>query len=214
MLLQENDKTRKMNTFLGPKNCSQFLDPENQRFTWCSEMESEYSIIISDAMKIVRIISGILIGLILIVFLVRAFSEKQLDDVTPGIPCDQSLLEKTDVYYVIPKFENKSISENKTWCDEILEMNKTLELHGVYHTYNEFKTERDEEYLEEGIKIFRGCFGFNPERFKPPQIAFSDENTKLIKSKMHLDMYMNSVFHKTYHCNDSGIVSNNIMDFI
>ena len=30
--------SKKQKMFLGPKNCSQFLDPETQRVSWCSEM--------------------------------------------------------------------------------------------------------------------------------------------------------------------------------
>jgi predicted deacetylase len=166
-------------------------------------------------MKLISTISKILMLLflaILIIFFIRTFSERQVDDVTPGIPCESSILAKSDVLYVIPKFENKSIADNKTWCAEILAMNKTLALHGVYHTYNEFKTERDEKYLQEGIDIFKECFGFNPNRFKPPQLAISKENRLLIRQRMQLDVELNTALHKAYHCNDSGVVSNRIMD--
>ena len=43
-------------------------------------------------------------ALILILFLVRALSDKQLDDVSPGIPCEKDLMKKADVFYIIPKF--------------------------------------------------------------------------------------------------------------
>jgi len=150
--------------------------------------------------------------LIFSVFLIRIFPEKQLDDVSPGIYCEKELLEKSDVFYVIPKFENKGISENMTWCMEIKAMNKTLAMHGVYHTYNEFLETRNESYLEEGIDEFEKCFGFKPTRFKPPQMELSKFNWKMIEGIMQLDMYVNSVLHKDYHCKDTGIVSNKITD--
>jgi hypothetical protein len=168
--------------------------------------------IIRQRPKIVLLILVFLLAILFVICIIRAFSEKQLDDVSPGIPCDSDLLEKSDVFYVIPKFENKSIADNKTWCAEILAMNKTLALHGVYHTYEEFKETRDDEYLEEGIEIFKKCFGKGPDRFKPPQMAFSDKNAKLIKSKMQLDMKVNSILHKAYHCSDTGYFSNLFMD--
>jgi hypothetical protein len=162
--------------------------------------------------KIIFSVALVLFLLAFTVFLARAFSEKQLDDVNPYIQCDEKLLEKADVFYVIPIFENKSIAENKTWCDEIKSMNKTLALHGIYHTFNEFNEERNDDYLLKGIEEFEKCFGFFPERFKPPQMAISGHSIKTVEKKMQLDLYLNSILHKAYHCNDSGIISNRMMD--
>ena len=144
----------------------------------------------------------------------RALSERHIDDVSPGIECELSLLEKSEVLYVIPKFENRSISENLSWCKEILGLNKTLGMHGVYHTYYEFAEERNESYLNEGMKIFEQCFGFKPEYFRPPQLKISKENKRLVKSLgMNFEGYGSTIFHKGYHCNDSGRLSNKFMDF-
>lgn len=153
-----------------------------------------------------------LILLIVIVYLARMISEKQLDDVNPGIQCDKELLNNADILYIIPKFNNISIAENKTWCDEILRLNKTLSLHGVYHTYNEFSTTRTEEYLEEGIRIFEECFNKTPSSFKPPQMAISKENIKMIEKKLKLITPLNQIFHKAYHCSDTGAYKNWQMD--
>jgi len=54
-------------------------------------------------------------------------------------------------------------------------------LHGVYHTYKEFETDKDQDYLQEGIDEFKTCFGYEPEIFKPPQLKISKANKKLIK---------------------------------
>jgi len=80
-------------------------------------------------------------------------------------------------------FQNKSISEDKDWCEYILSLNKTLAIHGVYHTYKEFEIGRDEEYLREGMKIFYDCFGFYPKEFKAPQLAINHANKKLVKKR-------------------------------
>ena len=146
------------------------------------------------------------------IFLTRAFSEVQIDDVTPGIQCDASLIEKSDVLFVIPLFENKSIADNKTWCEEMLLSGKKLEMHGVYHTYREFKTIRNESYLDEGIAAFEECFGFKPEGFKAPQMALSNENKKWIEKKMSLYFGLNQILHKVYHCNDTGVMPNRLSD--
>lgn len=149
------------------------------------------------------------------VFFIRAFSEKQIDDVTPGIPCEKELLEKSDILFVVPKFEGKGIGDNDEWCEEILLLEKKIEMHGVYHIYNEFQTERDANYLDEGIIEFVRCFGEKPSGFKAPQMKLLGENKKIIIER-GLKNYgpINQLLHKTYHCNDSGIIPNSVIDLI
>jgi predicted deacetylase len=144
-------------------------------------------------------------------FLIRGLSSAQLDDVTPGIQCDRNLLTSSDVLFVIPKFENKSIADNKTWCDEILKLNKTLEMHGVYHTYNEFKIDRTSDHIQEGMDAFFQCFGYYPTEFKAPQLSINSQNKQLIKVKMKFIGYFDQLFHKTYHCSDTGQLFNNFI---
>lgn len=155
----------------------------------------------------------ITILLLAILFLIRAFSEKQLDDVSPEIQCDRELLEKADKLFIIPKFNNKNISEDKQWCKYILSLNKKLAIHGVYHIYNEFGINRNKEYLEKGIIEFNKCFNQTPNEFKPPCLIISKNNKRLIKEYMKLDLYFNQIFHKVYHCNDTGRFSNRIIDW-
>lgn len=147
------------------------------------------------------------------IFLIRLFSDKQLDDVSPGIPCTPDLFEKADVFYVIPIFNGSSIGDNTGWCSNISGMNKELALHGVFHDYREFFSPRDDAYLLEGINTFEDCFGKSPERFKAPQLAISDENKRIVGKRMKIDSYLNSVFHKVYHCGDSGVFSNSFIDW-
>ncbi|MAG79252.1 hypothetical protein CMI40_02650 [Candidatus Pacearchaeota archaeon] len=159
------------------------------------------------------IVISIIISLILILFFIRLLNTKEIDDVTPEIPCLDNLLKKIDILWIIPKFNNKTISEDKEWCNYILSLNKTLGLHGVNHNYNEFKTNRNEEYIKEGIDIFKECFNFKPEIFKAPQLSISRENKELIKeNNLELKGSINQLFHKVYHCNDTGIFSNEIID--
>ncbi len=156
---------------------------------------------------------GIILTLIATLFFIRLFSERHLDDVSLGIDCEEKLLKKADIFYVIPKFKSDNISDNKGWCRRILSLNKKLALHGVTHEYEEFLTDRDESYLQKGIDIFEECFGFSPERFKPPQLAVSENNKKMIKEKMKLDAGWTIIFHKVYHCGNSGMIPNWFMDF-
>ena len=153
--------------------------------------------------NIAKMILLALVILLVVLFLIRLFSEKHLDDVNPLILCDEDLLNKADIFYIIPIFENMRISDNKDWCEKILSYNKTLGLHGVYHTYEEFAIDRSEEYLQEGAEIFKECFGYYPERFKTPQLTISEDNKNLLKNKYIIDTWFTTRFHKQYHCGDS-----------
>ncbi|MBI4895300.1 MAG: hypothetical protein HY831_02280 [Candidatus Aenigmarchaeota archaeon] len=165
----------------------------------------------------VKIVLGIVIVLVIFLVsleLVRVVSPRWIDDISPGIQCDSSLMETSDVFFVIPKFNNHSIAFEKEWCEKILKMNKTLVMHGVYHTYNELLYERDDVYFQEGIDAFEQCFGVVPTEFKPSHLAISDKNMALISKKMKVDGYFEDILHKTYHCNDTGIIPNNIVDLV
>ncbi len=152
-------------------------------------------------MKKVLIILFIIVSLLILLFLIRTLSPKEIDDVTPAFFCAEELLEKSDILFIIPKFNNQSISENPEWCEYILSLNKTLGLHGVYHEYREFEIDRNQEYLQEGIDEFKACFGYGPTLFKPPQLRISKNNRKLIKqNNMTLKTIPNKIIHKIYHC--------------
>ncbi|MFH1500874.1 MAG: hypothetical protein ABIE22_02910 [archaeon] len=159
------------------------------------------------------VLSIIILALIIGVFLIRAFSAKQLDDVSPEILCSQELLEKADVLYIIPAYYHQNISENQEWCQSIIALNKKLALHGVYHTPKEFSIDRNTEYLQQGIREFENCFNQTPEKFKSPQLATSKSNKKLIKNNnLKLEGLFNQVFHKVYHCDDKGEFPNWLID--
>ena len=163
--------------------------------------------------KRIKIFFGIIFLLIFSLFFIRFLSPSELDDVHLEIFCEKELLDKSDVLWVIPKFNGEAISENKEWCEDILGLNKTLGMHGVYHSLNEFVEERNQEYLEEGIEIFENCFGFKPELFKPPQLRISKENKELIlDNNLEFGGKANQVFHKVYHCDNSGFFSNKLID--
>jgi|SRR3989344_298933 len=166
--------------------------------------------------KIIRILLGVVTIVVLFVltlYLNRLFGTTQVDDVTPGIECDSSLLEKSDILWVIPIFNNYSIAENKEWCDYILSLNKTIGLHGVYHEYDEFSVLRDENYLQAGINAFEKCFGYKPQLFKAPQLALSGQN-KILLEKEGFTVYeeYNQIANKVYHCSDTGRFSNRFID--
>jgi predicted deacetylase len=165
--------------------------------------------------KIILLVILITILLLTALFLIRLFSQKQIDDVSPDIHCDKYYLEKSNILYIIPSFNNNNLSDNKNWCNEILIMNKTLALHGYHHNYNEFLEDKNNQYIQESINIFEKCFNQTPKEFKPPQLGISENNKELIKKhNLKLDVGFNQLFHKVYHCEDTGILSNKIIDWI
>ena len=147
----------------------------------------------------------IVVIFVLGLFFVRLVLPSQLDDVSPEIFCEENLMDRADVYFVIPKFGGVEIT--KEWCEEILEKGKEIEMHGIYHNYHEFGIYHNEEYFGEGVDIFERCFGFSPMRFKPGQLVLSKENN-WIKDKIEVDLIWNQIFHKVYHCGDSGMFPN------
>ncbi len=95
--------------------------------------------------KIILISIMIIFLLLLTLFFIRSFSSREIDDVSSEIPCNKEYLEKSDILWVIPKFNNKPISKNPEWCDYILSLNKTLGLHGVTHEFEEFGIKKNKE---------------------------------------------------------------------
>jgi len=163
----------------------------------------------------VKIILLVVVTLLVLLFFIRLFSARHLDDVHPNIPCEDDLLEKADNFYVIPKFDGVNISDYSQWCAKIKSYNKTIALHGVYHTYHEFLTSRDSGYVDSGAIEFEKCFGFYPDRFKAPQLELSGDNKKLLLNEgYNVDSKFENIFHKAYHCNEEGLFPNWIHDLI
>lgn len=152
-----------------------------------------------------------ILSLIIILFLIRSISPKELDDVSPEIPCPEIEKYNVNTFYVIPNFNNHPISENQSWCNYILSLNKTIQIHGINHSpYRELIYENlTQENLTFALNEFQKCFNQTPEKFKPPQLKISEENKKLIReNNLEIKLFRNSLFHKVYHCNDSGLIKN------
>lgn len=157
----------------------------------------------------------LLVMLVLDLLIVRYVTARQTDDINIFILCENNLLNKSSMLMVIPLYEGQSIADNMTWCNSILKLNKTLGMHGVYHTFNEFNELRNESYILSGMNEFKKCFGYYPKYFEAPQLALSKENGKLIESmNMTVFGYGYNTFHKVYHCSDTGLVSNRFIDFV
>jgi predicted deacetylase len=141
---------------------------------------------------------------ILLIF--RHYSSKTLDDVSPQRYCSKELIGKSDILFVIPLLGNVSIANNQSWCKEMLSLNKTIGMHGVYHVPDnpgEFSIDRDKEYIQTGMEEFNKCFGFYPSLFKAPQLRLSQHNKMLLKElNMTFLSVPQTIFYKEYHCTD------------
>lgn len=150
---------------------------------------------------------------VVILFLIRLVSPSEIDDVSPGINCPEIAVYNPDVLYVIPNYNNNPISQNKGWCAYISSLNKTLELHGITHTYREFLYSNISQIeLTKGILEFEKCFNKTPEMFKPPQLEINKKNKQLIKNNnLKLKTRVNQITHKVYHCSDSDKIPNRVV---
>jgi len=164
-----------------------------------------------NSQKGVRIFKGLLylvLACLLMLFFIRLFLPSQIDDVSPGISCNEKLLVRSDVFFVIPNFHDEfDIANNSKWCEYIASFDKELALHGVYHTFEEFSIPRTTQYVTPGVTSFEKCFNKSPTRFKPPQLAWSKENDWL-KDTFDVELFWNQLFHKVYHCEDTGLFPN------
>ena len=169
----------------------------------------------SKIVKIVICSFVFLLMLLIMIWVIRVVSSNQLDDVSPGISCEKNLIEKSESLAVIPLYRNISIAENKEWCAEIRSLNKTLVMHGVYHSYNEFLVNISLEDIQRGKEAFKECFGYYPQVFEAPQLALRKENVELLKENgLKIRGFWFNVFHKVYHCEDTGEYSNKFIDII
>jgi len=166
-------------------------------------------------LKSILLILCVILLLIFSLYFFRFFSDREIDDVSPEILCEDELLKKSAVLWIVPLYDNKSIADDAGWCKYILSLNKTLGMHGIEHKFNEFYDFRDENYILKGIDAFEECFGYTPRMFKAPQLALIKSNEKLLE-KMKFDVRgrFNQLTHKVYHCSDTGMFSNELIDWI
>jgi predicted deacetylase len=164
-------------------------------------------------MKKRKTIFIIIILMLVLLFIIRLISQREIDDIHPKIPCENEYVKKADILWVIPIYNNTPISNNKSWCKQILALNKTLGMHGIYHSYHEFENYVNESQLIYAKQIFKECFGYEPTLFKPPYLRLTKENKELLeKNNLEIKWIWNQNFHKVYHCRNDGIFPNRFHD--
>lgn len=167
-------------------------------------------------------ILAILVAIILFIMfemnfiMIRAAGTRQIDDVHPDAGCTMEYLRKSDILWVIPKYNNVPITKNKTWCEQIRDLNKTIGMHGVAHSWKEFSGNISNQDIEESIELIEECFNQTPTMFKPPHLTLSEKNKKILEDDFNLTIKkrFNQITHKIYHCNNTGLFTNQFIDVV
>ncbi|MBI4152277.1 DUF2334 domain-containing protein [Candidatus Woesearchaeota archaeon] len=145
------------------------------------------------------------IVVIYVVMLVDSRHPLIVDDVYPSSLCN-NLLEKADILYIVPNFENNSISDNEEWCAKIRYLNKTIGLHGIRHSYHEFDKDINKEELTLAINSFENCFEEKPTLFRPPYNKINKDNEETI-SNFNMTIYKKKfIAHPYCHCNPKSFM--------
>ena len=124
---------------------------------------------------------------ILIFLIIRQIRSIGYDDVHQNIPQNYKFIDKSDMLFVIPKFENVPLTNDMNFVDKIKSKNKILGMHGVTHSPEgifikaEFGYPVSEEKIKEGMDIFENAFGYKPQYFKAPCYNLLPENQKIIE---------------------------------
>ena len=151
--------------------------------------------------RLIFLFSFLVIFVIILIYTSR--TSLITDDITPISSCPE-LIEKSDLLFVIPDYENNSLDKYPQWCAEMRSLNKTFALHGITHQYHEFNNNIDREELEEALTIFEQCFGYKPTLVRPPNNKISPENKELLES-FNLTLYRDTyLLHPYCHCQPSG----------
>ena len=152
----------------------------------------------------------ILLVMIVLLILVRAFRKRHYDDIHPHIQLNEPYISDSDILFVIPKLNGVPITNDPEFVDYIKKISKgkTLAMHGVYHSPEgyfrtaEFGYPRSKEYVIEGMKIFEEAFGYKPTIFKAPCYNLVNENKKIIEELgMRVEDVDSLMFNKVYHPN-------------
>ncbi|AYV82675.1 MAG: hypothetical protein Hyperionvirus2_43 [Hyperionvirus sp.] len=125
-------------------------------------------VFIVDNIHIAQTAPVLLIVIIFVLVIIRIVNPEHYDDLHPLIKVDHALLDRSKYLSVIPKYENKSLTdypEYVNWLKNYSKSNnKILVLHGYHHNPAsylgkcEFGYDVDIEKIKEGQNIFKKAF--------------------------------------------------------
>ena len=156
---------------------------------------------------------AILVGTLvagLILWLVRATSQKHVDDVHPAVVCEGTPSNASSMLWVIPSRHGDPIDApaHSEWCSRMRALERAghvqLGMHGVDENHNE----RDEAALEAALASWRACFGAMPRaemRFAPAGGFFKSKHMYDVYTQAfaHIRTLTAGLVHRIYHCNDT-----------
>lgn len=161
---------------------------------------------------------------IIIFILIRKFRQINYDDVHQNIKQNDEYIKKSDILFVIPKYDGVKLTDDKDFINKIKDTGKILGMHGVTHmpaSYTEkaeFGFPISEEKIMDGVKIFEEAFGYKPKIFKAPCYNLLPENhAKIEKLGMTVAGPETLMFNRLLHpTSDNFImqVSNLINNYI
>lgn len=155
-----------------------------------------------------------IILLIFILYVTRKYNKIHYDDLSPLLKTNYKYLEKSDIIFIIPKYNDIPITDYPEFITKIKKYaednNKELAMHGVTHSPEgylikaEFGYPLANEYIKEGIDIFENAFGYKPKKFKAPCYNLHPHNEKILKEFNIEIIQVDTLFlNKLYH-NDTS----------
>jgi predicted deacetylase len=131
----------------------------------------------------------------------RQFNHYELDDVHPSIQSvNHPYIKESKWLWIIPNYNNDPITNYPEWIEYIKNSGKKIGMHGVNHTYKEFGYNVSENYIQQGMNIWKKAFNEYPKYFKAPKLCLSINNKKLLEKKgMKIKGIYNQLLHKVYH---------------
>ena len=157
-----------------------------------------------------------IITLLFIIYIIRKFNKVHYDDLTPLIETNYIYLDKSNIIFIIPKYNNIPLTNYPDFIDKIKKYskinNKELAMHGVTHSPEgfistaEFGYPLTFEYIKEGIDIFESAFGYKPKKFKAPCYNLHPKNKEILE-KLNIEIIDvdSLLLNKLYH-NDNTIL--------
>jgi hypothetical protein len=169
-------------------------------------------VIIVDTIHLYQMYPVTVAIILVLLFIIRRNNPIHYDDLHPLIPIDRDLLDRADYLFVIPKYRGEDLTKFPKYVEWLKEYskknNKILAMHGVTHSPEsyfsvaEFGEDKSENYIGDGMEIFKNAFGYYPKFFKAPCYNLSNSNReKIEKLGMKVFGVETLIFNKLFHPN-------------
>lgn len=173
-------------------------------------------VIIIDIIHLYQSIPKFALIILIVLLIIRFFNKSHYDDLHPELPFNKEYLDKSDILFIIPNYNNIPITNYPEYIEKLKSYaqknNKQIGLHGYIHkpegffTKAEYGYELPESYIKDNIDLFRKAFNFEPKLFKAPCYNLHPKNREiLLKLGLQISdintLFLNKLFH-----NDNNII--------